>query len=70
VGHTVGTDNPHEDIPQDFEFDGAKQGLDMDMGLCTVGVKYTPERIRSKVLNGPIPTLRLLARGWEGELPG
>ena len=37
----------------------------MDMGLCTVAVKYTPELIRSRVLSSPLSTLKLLARGWE-----
>jgi hypothetical protein len=50
---------------KEFAFDEDKEVLDMDMGLCTVAIKYTPELIRSKVLSSPLSTLKLLARGWE-----
>lgn len=50
---------------KEFAFDEVKEVLDMDMGLCTVAVKYTPELIRSRVLSSPLSTLKLLARGWE-----
>ena len=39
--------------------------LDMDRGACAIAPKYSPILVRERALDGPVETLKTLARGLE-----
>ena len=39
--------------------------LDMDRGACAIAPKYSPVLVRERALDGPVETLKTLARGLE-----